>query len=97
MIPSSTEYIKNEAYRQKFIETDRLVIHPIEQTDAAFIYTLLNTPGWLRFIGDRHINNLSAAAYIQKITGSHQNVYWKVMNKNLKIPIGIVTLLKRNF
>lgn len=98
MMPSSTDYIKKEAYRQKLIETDRLAIHPIEQTDAAFIYTLLNTPGWLRFIGNRQINSLAdAAAYIQKIADSDQIVYWKVIDKNLQIPTGIVTLLKRNF
>jgi len=48
-------------------ETERLILKPTEIDDAAFIYDLLNSPKWLKFIGDRNIHNLeSAIAYIEE-------------------------------
>lgn len=45
----------------KSFETDRLVLQPTSIEDAAFILTLLNTPKWLKFIGDRKVKTLSEA------------------------------------
>ncbi|GAB3703801.1 GNAT family N-acetyltransferase [Spirosoma flavus] len=48
------------------ISTDRLIIRKLALEDASFIIELLNTPGWLQFIGDRGIRTLNdAQAYIQ--------------------------------
>lgn len=41
--------------------TDRLIIREVTEEDAAFILELVNTEGWLRFIGDRNIRNLETA------------------------------------
>lgn len=43
------------------LETERVQISPLQLTDAPFIFTLLNSPGWLRFIGDRGIRTLEDA------------------------------------
>lgn len=43
------------------IETERLTIREFTLTDAPFIVRLLNTPGWLQFIGDRHVNSITDA------------------------------------
>lgn len=38
-------------------ETPRLILRPVSEEDAAFIYTLMNTPEWLYFIGDRNVRS----------------------------------------
>ena len=43
------------------LETERLFIRPINLSDKSFILELLNSDGWLKFIGDRKVNNDSAA------------------------------------
>lgn len=47
------------------IETERLVLKELETDDAEFIFRLLNSPGWLKYIGTRNINSLEdAGSYI---------------------------------
>lgn len=80
----------------KNIETDRLVIRPINLTDSTFMMQLVNAEGWLKFIGNRNITNEDAAKkYIQKIV-DNPNFYYSVFQlKSTKEPLGIVTFLKR--
>lgn len=42
-------------------QTDRLIIRPTHVTDAALLVELMNSPGWLRFIGDRQVYAETAA------------------------------------
>ncbi|GAA4280338.1 GNAT family N-acetyltransferase [Gaetbulibacter aestuarii] len=42
-------------------ETERLILRPTSVEDAALILELLNTPKWLKFIGDRHVRTLEDA------------------------------------
>lgn len=44
------------------VETERLVLREITADDAAFIYELLNTPKFLRYIGDRGVRSVDEAA-----------------------------------
>ena len=44
------------------IETDRLIIRPTNIEDASFIFELLNSPKWLKYIGDRNIQTIKEAA-----------------------------------
>lgn len=80
----------------KNLETERLIIRPINLTDSKFIIELVNSEGWLKFIGSRNIsNNDDAEKYIQKILDS-PNIYYSVFHlKTTKEPIGLVTLLNR--
>ena len=82
-------------YRQ--LETERLRIRPIALTDGEFIYQLVNTPGWLKFIGDRNVRSSSdAESYIRKIL-ANKNYYYSVFElKNTKEAIGIITFLYRD-
>ena len=49
---------------QKF-ESERLILRPIQSEDAPFLFTLMNTPKFLKYIGDRKIlNEGDARAYI---------------------------------
>ncbi len=48
-------------------ETERLLLKPTTNDDAEFIFKLLNTPKWLKFIGDRNIQTIEdAITYIEK-------------------------------
>ncbi|MBP0904975.1 GNAT family N-acetyltransferase [Mariniflexile gromovii] len=80
----------------KTIETERLIIRPLNLTDSKFIIELVNSEGWLKFIGNRNISNKEdAEKYIQKILDS-PNFYYSVFQlKTTKKPIGIVTFLHR--
>lgn len=42
-------------------ETERLILKPTSEEDAEFILTLLNTPKWLKFIGDRNVTTIEKA------------------------------------
>lgn len=42
-------------------ETDRLILKPTSEEDAEFILELLNSPKWLKNIGDRNINSVELA------------------------------------
>ena len=66
--------------------------------DDTFILQLLNTPGWLTFIGDRNIHSVEdAIAYINKINSTPDFTYWTVRLKGSKQPVGVISFLKRNY
>lgn len=82
-------------------ETNRMVLSHLSADDAAFIFELLNTPGWLQFIGDRGIKTLQdAEQYI--LNGpvkSYENNGFGLMAVRLKDSheaIGICGLIKRS-
>lgn len=82
------------------IETPRLKIRWLEINDAAFIYTLVNDPMWIRYIGDKNVSNLEdAVSYIE--TGPlemYQNQGFGLNHVSLRedgTAIGICGLLKR--
>lgn len=43
------------------IITERLYLRKFNETDAEFILQLLNSPGWLKFIGDRNVRTREQA------------------------------------
>lgn len=62
--------------RYPAFETERLYLQLTTFDDAAFIVQLLNTPKWLRFIGDRNVDDLeSAKVYIQnRVLGQYDRL-----------------------
>ena len=51
---------------KKILETERLILREFDLDDAAFIVELLNTPGWIKFIGNKNVNSPEEAkAYLQ--------------------------------
>jgi len=83
---------------QNSYTTERLAISPLTAKEAVFILTLVNTPGWLKFIGDRKVNNLKdAKAYIKKIKKIPAIKYWVVKLKENETSIGIITFIKRDY
>jgi len=81
------------------ISTARLLLEPLSESDSEFIIELLNTEGWIKFIGNRNIHSIAdAIAYIQKINGNKNITYWTVKLKDTKnSQIGLVTLIKRDY
>ena len=83
------------------VTTDRLNIRPFRLTDSPFIVELLNTPGWLQFIGDRGIKTLADAEnYLLNgpMKGQTENGFslYMVEIKETNTPIGMCGLIKRD-
>jgi len=82
--------------------TPRLSIRMPAPEDAAFFFDLLNTPGWLRFIGDRNIKTLDdARAYITDRYLQHHadhgfGAYVVTLREN-KTPIGVCGFFTRTY
>ena len=82
------------------LETDRLTIRQLTLADAPFIVELVNTPGWLRFIGERNIKTSEQAEnYLENgpIASYAQNGFglYGVELKSEKTLIGMCGLIKR--
>ena len=78
------------------METSRLLIRPIELGDAGFLLCLLNSPGWVHYIGDRNVGDENQAkAYIERIQNTPDFEYMTVVLKDENTPIGVVSLIKR--
>jgi RimJ/RimL family protein N-acetyltransferase len=81
-------------------ETERLTIREFSTQDAQFIIKLLNTEGWLKYIGNRNIHSTNdALQYINKLNDYSQKNgfgFWAVELKNNKNLIGLCGLIKRD-
>lgn len=82
-------------------ETERLQLREFVLSDADFIIALLNSPGWLKFIGDRNIKTtVQAEAYLQNgpINSYLQNGFglYMVQLKKTATPLGMCGLIKRD-
>ncbi|AQX11090.1 hypothetical protein BAX94_14740 [Elizabethkingia meningoseptica] len=83
---------------QRYIETERLVLEELHTDDSQFIYELLNSEGWKKWIGERHIHSdKDAKDYILKINNMPSLKYWVVKRKEDRERIGIITLIKRDY
>ncbi len=84
------------------LETERLRIELANPEDKEFFFTLLNSPKWLQFIGDRGIKTVQDAEnYIQNslMKSYHEKGYglYKLLLKPENVPIGICGFLKRDY
>jgi len=79
-------------------KTINLTLNPLGLHDACFIYKLLNTEGWIKFIGNRNINNnADAIEYINRVLNNKSLKYWVVRTNIEETTIGIITLIKREY
>jgi [ribosomal protein S5]-alanine N-acetyltransferase len=84
------------------IQTERLIIKALDLSHEGFIFQLLNSPGWLQYIGDRNIHSLDDARnYLQNgpLKSYKDNGFGLclVQLREEGIPIGIAGLLKRDY
>ena len=82
------------------LETERLRLRKFTREDAGFIVTLLNTPGWIKYIGDRNVRtDLQAIHYLEKgpLRSYEQNGFglWMVELKKDSSPVGMCGIVKR--
>ena len=79
-------------------KTERLALRELTAADNQFIFELVNTAGWIKFIGDRNVKNSEDADnYIQKIITSPNISYSVVTLLNNQAAIGLVTFIKRDY
>src|SRR6478736_8102385 len=83
------------------LETERLQLRQFEIDDAEFIVELVNTPGWLKFIGDRNIKTTEdAIRYLQNgpMKSYQENGFGLslVEEKGNRKSIGMCGILKRD-
>jgi RimJ/RimL family protein N-acetyltransferase len=84
------------------LETERLSVREITETDAEFILELLNQPSFIRYIGDRGIRSAEdAKKFIEnRFRESYrQNGFglYTIEIKQDRSPIGICGFVKRDF
>jgi [ribosomal protein S5]-alanine N-acetyltransferase len=82
-------------------QTPRLLLTHFTETDAPFILRILNTPGWLQFIGDRNVRTLEVAQEYTKdklISGYTKFGFgmYAVKLKDTGEVIGMCGLVKRD-
>lgn len=83
---------------QNSYTTVRLLLNKLTVDDHEFILELVNTPEWIKYIGNRKIkSNKEAIVYVQKMIDSPHINYWVVKSIERQIPMGIVTFIKRDY
>ncbi len=86
---------------KQILTTKRLLLREFNNTDTDFILELLNTPDWIRFIGERNVKTTEAAVeYINKafVKGYQTNGFgfWMVQLIETDQPIGMCGITKRD-
>ena len=83
-------------------KTNRLIISKVTLKDAPFFTVLMNTPNWVKYIGDRNIKTIEEAeVHLKKgILKSYATLgygFYKVaLKSNQHTAIGICGLVKRD-
>lgn len=76
----------------------RFLLDLVSEHDHGFILTLVNTKGWLQFIGDRNVHSTNDSIdFIERIKSTPDLFYWLVKLKDNNTPIGIISFLKRSY
>ncbi|MGB3465313.1 MAG: GNAT family N-acetyltransferase [Cyclobacteriaceae bacterium] len=84
------------------LTSERLVLKEFTLKDAAFIMELMNSPGWLQYIGDRSIHSIGdAEKYLKEGPIASYTLHgfglWKIESKSDGIPVGMCGLLQRDY
>lgn len=80
------------------LTTERLSLRPLSIADTQFIQELVNSPGWIQFIGDRNIHNeADSLAYIQRILGNEGVFYWVATTQMEQTELGVITYITRDY
>jgi RimJ/RimL family protein N-acetyltransferase len=94
----SCTFTLKAATMQSTITTQRLSLTLVQPADASFMMELVNTPGWLQFIGDRNVHSSEeAAVYINRLLNTPDLFYWVIRTHSNNTPVGVVSFLKRTY
>ena len=85
----------------KILDTERLRLRTLDLDDAVFYLALLNTPGFIEFIGDRGIRTVDAAARAiadgpMAMQARLGHSIYLVEDKRSGEPLGMSGLIKRD-
>lgn len=83
------------------IESERLLLRKFTPEDAGFIVELVNTEGWIKYIGNKKISNVDQAKdYLNNgpLKSYQVNGFglWLVQEKSTGRPVGMCGLIKRD-
>ncbi len=82
------------------LSTSRLTIRPSNQEDLPFFLQLLNSEGWIKYIGDRNVHTLEEAAvyfstrWVGTMPNPHCGIY--VIKLHDGTPVGMNSLVQRD-
>ena len=84
------------------LETDRLLLRYISVGDANFILELFNSPGWIKYIGDKNIRDIKKTQKWIELIALRQYsdlgfTSLVIFLKESMLPVGIISLVKRDF
>ncbi|CAN5302779.1 GNAT family N-acetyltransferase [soil metagenome] len=83
---------------QSTTETSRLLLNKITTDDHEFLHALVNSKGWLEFIGDRNVHtSQDAVDYINNMLNKPDAYYWVARTKDNNTAVGIISFLKRDY
>jgi len=85
----------------KILETERLILREIVESDDAFILDLLNQPSFIKYIGDRNVRNLEQSReFIEnRYRASYRDNGYGLYTVELKedhTPIGMCGFVRRD-
>ena len=85
---------------QFVLQTQNLILVKLRKVDAPFILELVNSPGWLKYIGDRNVHSiLEAEQYLQngilKCYKEYGFGFWLVKDVIKNQKLGICGITKR--
>ena len=88
-------------YMKAILETERLLLREFTLGDTAFIIELLNSPGWIKYIGDRNVKTEEqAVAYLHngpiKSYQQHGFGLSMVEKSDDHTPVGMCGIIKRD-
>lgn len=81
------------------LQTERLILRYLQQTDAPFMVQLLNDPSWIKYIGDRGVRTIEQAeAYLQAgpMASYAQHGFGLYLVERDGVPMGMCGLVKRD-
>jgi RimJ/RimL family protein N-acetyltransferase len=84
------------------ISGENLFLREFNLSDASFIVDLLNSPGWLKFIGDRNVHSVEdATMYLQngpiKTYSDSGFGFWCVCLNTTNEPVGMCGFIQRDY
>ncbi|MEM7532729.1 MAG: GNAT family N-acetyltransferase [Chloroflexota bacterium] len=87
---------------ETILTTERTIVERITLDDAPFFFDLMNSPGWLRYIGDSYVTDLDVARFVIRYSylrtyEYHEFGYYVIKDATTRIPIGICGFLKKPF
>lgn len=78
------------------LRSNRLLIRPIVPDDAAFFYELVNSDGWIKYIGDRNIKSHEASReYLKSLQEKDFHFYYVFINRLTNETMGLISFIHR--